>query len=308
MSEAITVTLPGLLSLATEAQKLQNPPGQLPPTAMAGERVSRQQGRGLNFDSLRRYQPGDDVRLIDWHATARLRSPWIRLYNEEKERPVFLLIDQRLDMFFATQGQMKSVAAANIAALLAWRSWHDGDRLGFAVFNDQSVALQRCRSAKFALHPLLSDIVRFNQALAPGYAQEPVSSLPLHEVLQRTTSLIPAGTWMALISDFHDLDSQSEALIAVLRRRCEITAFVVLDDLHLRLPARGNLAARYQHQHVSFALSPALREQIKQSVSARLSHQQNRLSRLGVDVRHIVVGEPLMAQLHRGDDHAGKRL
>lgn len=100
MSEAITVTLPGLLSLATEAQKLQNPPGQLPPTAMAGERVSRQQGRGLNFDSLRRYQPGDDVRLIDWHATARLRSPWIRLYNEEKERPVFLLIDQRLDMFF----------------------------------------------------------------------------------------------------------------------------------------------------------------------------------------------------------------
>ncbi|MFK8802916.1 DUF58 domain-containing protein, partial [Escherichia coli] len=84
-----------------QARSIINPPGQIPPSALAGERISRQQGRGLNFDSLRRYQPGDDVRLMDWQATARMRTPWIRLYNEEKERPVFLLVDQRRDMFFS---------------------------------------------------------------------------------------------------------------------------------------------------------------------------------------------------------------
>lgn len=308
MDESLTVTMPGLLALAADAHQLANPPGQLPPGAMAGERVSRQQGRGLNFDSLRRYQPGDDVRLIDWQATARLRTPWIRLYNEEKERPVFILLDQRLDMFFATRGQMKSVAAAHIAALLAWRCWHDGDRLGCALFNDDELSLQRCRSPKLALQPLLADIVRFNQALPTRYPQEPSSSLALHEVLQRAQSQIPTGSWLALISDFHDLDKHSEALIAALRRRAEITAFVMLDDLHLRLPDSGKLAARYQDQHVAFALTPGLRDQIKNSVSARLAQQQNRLSRLGVEVRHIVVGNPLLAQLLRGDDHAGKRL
>ena len=99
MNSAVRVDRDTLLKLAGDARAIANPPGQIPPY-FGGERTSRQQGRGLNFDSLRRYQPGDDVRLIDWQATARMRTPWIRLYNEEKERPVFLLVDQRRDMFF----------------------------------------------------------------------------------------------------------------------------------------------------------------------------------------------------------------
>lgn len=104
MAHPLTLDRATLVALGNEARLIDNPPGQIPPGALAGERTSRQQGRGLNFDSLRRYQPGDDVRLIDWQATARLRTPWIRLYNEERERPVFLIVDQRLDMFFATRG------------------------------------------------------------------------------------------------------------------------------------------------------------------------------------------------------------
>ena len=146
MDSALQVDRDTLMALAGEARLLTNPPGQIPPGALAGERVSRQQGRGLNFDSLRRYQPGDDVRLIDWQATARLRAPWIRLYNEERERPVFLIVDQRLDMYFSTRGQTKSVAAARIAGLLAWRSWHDGDRVGSVVFGDSDYSLQKCRA------------------------------------------------------------------------------------------------------------------------------------------------------------------
>ncbi|WP_202308441.1 DUF58 domain-containing protein [Dryocola clanedunensis] len=300
MDRALQVDRQTLMALAGEARLLSNPPGQIPPGALAGERVSRQQGRGLNFDSLRRYQPGDDVRLIDWQATARLRSPWIRLYNEERERPVFLIVDQRLDMFFATRGQTKSVAAAKIAGLLAWRSWHDGDRMGSAVFSDTHSSLQKCRSPRLNLPVMLDDILHYNQQLPERYPDETPANVTLSSVLQHASHLIPSGAWVAVLSDFHDLDDQSEALLAALRRRCEISAFVLLDDLHLRLPSSGDLAASYQGREAAFSLSSHLKEEIQESITARLSAQEKRLTRIGVRVNQIVVAQDLIKQLQKG--------
>lgn len=289
-----------LLALASQARLIANPPGQIPPGALAGERVSRQQGRGLNFDSLRRYQPGDDVRLIDWQATARLRSPWIRLYNEERERPVFLIVDQRLDMFFATRGQLKSTAAANIAALLAWRSWHDGDRLGSLVFSDTDYSLRKCRTPASSINDVLDDVLQFNQQLAGRYPKETPATVSLATVLQHALQTIPPGAWVAVLSDFHDLNGQSEALLAALRRRGEISAFVILDDLHLKLPHQGHLAARYQGREASFSLSPALKNEIQQSITSRLAQQKKRLTQQGIRVNQIVVAEDLIKQLQKG--------
>lgn len=300
MDAALQVDNKTLMALAGEARLLSNPPGQIPPGALAGERVSRQQGRGLNFDSLRRYQPGDDVRLIDWQATARLRSPWIRLYNEERERPIFLIVDQRLDMFFATRGQTKSVAAAKIAGLLAWRSWHDGDRLGSAVFSDTKYNLQKCRSPKSNLPAVLDDVLQYNQQLPERYPDETPASVTLTHVLQHAIQLIPSGSWVAVISDFHDLDAPGEALLAALRRRCEISAFMILDDLHLKLPAHGDLAASYHGHEAAFSLSHRLKDEIQQSTTSRLAHQQNRLTRLGIRVNQIVVAQDLLKQLQKG--------
>lgn len=300
MDPRLCVTREILAALASEARRIANPPGQISPGAMAGERTSRQAGRGLNFDSLRRYQPGDDVRLIDWLATARMRTPWIRLYNEERERPVFLIVDQRLDMYFASQGQTKSVAAVKTAALLAWRSWHDGDRLGCLVFNDRELALHRCRAPRLSLNGVLDALLHYNQQLPQRYPTEPESSLSLSHILQRASRAIPRGAWVAILSDFHDLDPASEALLAALRRRAEISAFVVLDSLHLRLPSSGALAARYQGHEVAFTLSPSLKDGIQESITARLAQQQNRLTRLGIRVNHLLVAQDLIRQLQKG--------
>ncbi|MEZ2604969.1 DUF58 domain-containing protein [Kluyvera intermedia] len=300
MDSALQVDRKTLMALASEARLLSNPPGQIPPGALAGERVSRQQGRGLNFDSLRRYQPGDDVRLIDWQATARMRSPWIRMYNEERERPVFLIVDQRLDMFFATRGQTKSVAAAKIAGMLAWRSWHDADRIGSAVFSDANYSLQKCRAPRTNLPAVLDDLLQYNQQLPERYPDETPATVTLGSVLQHAMHLIPAGSWVAVISDFHDLDASGEALLAALRRRCEISAFVTFDNLHLTLPSQGNLASSYQGHEAAFSLSPRLKDEIQQSVAARLSGLQNRLTRLGICVNQIVVTDDLLKQLQKG--------
>ncbi|MFK3660216.1 DUF58 domain-containing protein [Scandinavium sp. NPDC088450] len=300
MAGQLSVDRASLLALANKARLITNPPGQIPPGALAGERTSKQQGRGLNFDSLRRYQPGDDVRLIDWLATARLRSPWIRLYNEERERPVFLLVDQRLDMFFATRVQTKSVAAANTAALLAWRSWHDGDRIGSLVFNDSDMTLQKCRPPRTTLNTILDTLVHYNQQLPEKYPTEPVAKVSLADALLRASSAIPNGAWVAVLSDFHDLDKQCDALLAGLRRRCEVSAFVVLDDLHRHLPTMGTVAATYQGHEAAFSLSSGIREEIEQSITARLARQQSRLTRLGIRVNHLVVTQDLIKQLQKG--------
>lgn len=307
-TSGLTLAMPELMALAADARQMDNPPGQIPPGALAGERVSRQQGRGLNFDSLRRYQDGDDVRMIDWQATARLRSPWVRLYNEERERPVFIVLDQRLDMYFGTRRQMKSVAAAKIAGLLAWRSLHDGDRLGCAVFGDDETAIHPCHSPKRSLMPILQDVQRLNAVLPAHYAREKSSDVELHHVLERVSTLIPPGSWLAVISDFHDLNTRCEAVLARLRGRCDITAFVTQDDLHHHLPDRGPLAAWYHEVHAAFQLTTPLRDEIRQHVIDRLSRQQRRLEHVGVMVKNIITSDAILSQMQQEDLHAGKRI
>src|SRR5215471_6439917 len=114
-----------------------------------GRRASHVRGRGLDFEELRGYVAGDDVRSIDWRVTARAQKPYIRVYSEERDRPTMLVVDQRINMFFGSRRSMKSVVAAEAAALTAWRVFSQGDRVGAFVFNDtviEQVRMHRSRS------------------------------------------------------------------------------------------------------------------------------------------------------------------
>ena len=117
MPAQVTTTLDSLLRLKSEARGFSFLPRQPVSSLLAGRHASRLRGRGLAFEELRHYNQGDDVRTIDWKATARLRSPQVRVYSEERERPVLLVVDQRRPMFFGSRRAMKSVAAAEITAL-----------------------------------------------------------------------------------------------------------------------------------------------------------------------------------------------
>src|SRR6185312_9008900 len=105
--------------------------------------ASRMRGRGLNFEEIRDYRTGDDVRSIDWMVTARLQKPHVRVFNEERDRIGIVVVDQRLSMFFGTRLAMKSVTAAETAAIAAWCILAAGDRVGAVVFNDSDIADMR---------------------------------------------------------------------------------------------------------------------------------------------------------------------
>ncbi len=103
----------------------------------SGAYLSAFKGRGMEFEEARPYQPGDDIRNLDWRVTARTGKPHTKLFREERERPILLWVDYRNTMFFATKGVYKSVIAARAAALLAWSAHHHGDRVGGIIFSEQ---------------------------------------------------------------------------------------------------------------------------------------------------------------------------
>src|SRR5262249_32196007 len=117
----VYTTLDDLVRLKFSARNFSFLPRQPIHSLLAGRHASRLRGRGLNFEEIRRYQPGDDIRQIDWKVTVRTRKTHSRVFTEERERTVLLLVDQRRTMFFGSVKNMKSVTAAEAAALAAWR-------------------------------------------------------------------------------------------------------------------------------------------------------------------------------------------
>src|SRR5215813_15471563 len=108
----VYVGLDELIALEYRGRKVSFLPRQPVHSLLSGRFASRMRGRGLNFEEIRDYRPGDDVRSIDWKVTARLQKPHVRVFNEERDRQALLVLDQRLSMFFGSRLAMKSVTAA----------------------------------------------------------------------------------------------------------------------------------------------------------------------------------------------------
>lgn len=203
---------------------------------LTGPFHSNKRGRGMEFEDVRLYQPGDDIRSIDWRVTARTGLTHTKQYREEREKPVLIVVDQRQTMFFGSRHAMKSVMAADIAAYIAWSCHSRGDRVGGLVFNDSRHQDVRPGQQRKTVLQLLQCISDFNQALDRHAFSEQQHWL---QVLSEIKRISRPGTQVFLISDFHDLDEQCSALLHDLARHCEITAIKVCDPLEEQLPVNG---------------------------------------------------------------------
>jgi uncharacterized protein (DUF58 family) len=232
----VYVDLDDLIRIQFSSRDFSFKPQQPVSSVLSGRYGSRLRGRGLDFSELRRYLPGDDIRTMDWKVTARTRSPHVRVYTEEKDRAVLLLVDQRQNMFFGTRDRLKSVTAAELAALGAWRALAVGDRIGAVVFNDTEVVEFRPRRSRQTVMQILGEVVRQNHALA---ADGTVESNPgqLNRVLERARILAPHDVLVITISDGFGTDATTERLSAGLVEHNDLLALLVHDPL--RLDPRG---------------------------------------------------------------------
>ena len=229
-----------LIGLHHAAQSLKLEPSRIRANQSGGY-LSPFKGRGMEFDEVRPYQQGDDVRTIDWRVTARTGHPHTKLFREERERSVLLWVDLRQSMFFATQGAYKSVRAAQAAALLGWSANHHGDRLGGLLFTETDHHELRPKSGKPPLLHLLNQLaehaspdIRLQQ-----HINDTQSAGAVQESLARLRRVSSPGSLIFLISDFSHLDSTGLAHLAQLARHNDLVILYIFDPMEAELPPPG---------------------------------------------------------------------
>lgn len=229
-NELVSVPLKTLIDLAKPATGLKLHHSQLR-SLQSGTYVSRFKGRGMEFDEARLYQPGDDIRSIDWRVTARSGKPHTKLFREERERPVFISVDNRSAMHFATRGVFKSVLAAKLAGLLAWAAEYHSDRIGGQIFSEHECRELKPQNGRHA-------VLRFLNALVKP--QNPIEKVfTLDQILARLNQHARPGSLVYIISDFRGINDQAETHIAKLSEHCEVVLIFIYDPLESSLPTKG---------------------------------------------------------------------
>lgn len=238
---------------------------------LSGLLTSNFRGRGIDFAEVRLYQPGDDIRTIDWRVTARTRKPHTKMFQEEREKPVLVLVDQSASMFFGSRKAFKSVVAAETAALLAWSVLDRGDRVGGMVFSEQDHREIKPRRSKHAVLHLLNEINHFNHRLSshalgdhpqnglsqrkPSHNNNPqpkksntslsgnnriaeqLDQNPLNHALRNTRRVAKHGSTLFILSDFQQFDSESQLHLSELSKHNDVTGLFIFDPLEQHLPA-----------------------------------------------------------------------
>jgi uncharacterized protein (DUF58 family) len=195
--------------------------------ALLGAHSSAQRGRGLEFQEVRPYVAGDDPRNIDWRVTARRGRPHTKLFREERERPVWLLVDLQPGLFFGTRRQLKSALAVRTAALLAWIASLGDDRVGAVIAHGAAqTTILPARARQSGVLPLLEALLR-SQPRAPGQP----APLVLEEALRALLPLVRPGSQILAISDFAGLRQEADSLWTALAAHADLRLFWITDAL-----------------------------------------------------------------------------
>jgi uncharacterized protein (DUF58 family) len=295
MSARVTITLDELVRLKADAHGFSFLPRQPVSSLLAGRHASRLRGRGLAFEELRHYNPGDDVRTIDWKATARLRSTYVRVYSEERERPVLLVVDQRRPMFFGSRRAMKSVTAAEVAALGAWRVLNARDRVGGIVFNQAEIVDISPHRSQTQVMRMLHEVVRLNHALAEKAA--PTGAVTLNRALEAALRRAKHDHLVALISDFDGADEETQRLATLIAAHNDMLAVAIYDPLGASLQPQPGMVVEVGGARVALPLDAGFPAAFQRAFTQRLDEWTEIFRALQVPVLPISTAEPPADQL-----------
>ncbi|MGP6429599.1 DUF58 domain-containing protein [Pseudomonas sp. CH235] len=293
----VYVSLAQLMALEFPARGLSFAARQPQGSILAGNHASRLRGRGLNFDELRRYQPGDDLRHLDWRASLRTGKPVVRTFTEERDRPALILVDQRMSMFFGSQRSFKSVVAAELGVLAAWIVFNAGDRVGGLVFNDSRIdSISPLRSRK-RVEALCSRIAAQNQELDAS-SPDAEDADQLDKVLQRCLALAGHDHLICIVSDFAGAGERTLQLMRQLAGHNDVIAMQVYDPIAINLPTDGRLLVTQGELQVELAVG---RRQVHQPLGdylgGRLKDVATLLRRSQVPLMMFSTAEESLTQL-----------
>ncbi len=295
----VYVTLADLIALQYRARGFSFLPRQPVHSIITGRHASRMRGRGLNFEEIRGYLPGDDVRTIDWKVTARFQAPHVRVFTEERDRPSIVVVDQRVSMFYGTKRALKSVAAAEAAAIGVWRVTGVGDRVGAVVFDDTGYDEIRPHRSTRNVHRILSAIVERNNALSAAH-QAASKPAMLNEVLDVVAGKAKHDYLVTIISDFDGCDDTTTGIVTRISRHNDVLAVPVTDPTSTELPATSRVVASDGDLQVELDLkSKSVRESLAKFADARLASVMAWQTDLGIPVLPLTTAEEPLSQIQR---------
>lgn len=311
----VTVDMATLMRFEHRQQKPKSKPTKLSKQARHGDFRSLFKGKGMAFSEVRQYQPGDDVRTIDWRVTARRGGlPHTKIFEEERERPVYIVVDQRSHLFFGTQRCFKSVLACEIGALLAWQALTVGDRTSHLVIEDHQIRQHRPQAGKRGVLACLQALVQANQSLWQNHqaqqrrpqlnsTRNSVDTVPdFAQVLESVSRLAKPGSYVVLISDFIDFSATStrarttastashtdgtDKAQHALRKLAEHThtyGIFLYDLLEAHLPSANRLDFTDGNQAFTIdAANKHTRHQYQTQFMQHVQNTQNMFKRLGI--------------------------
>ena len=306
---------------------------------MSGNYLSRSKGRGMEFDEVRHYQTGDDIRAIDWRVTARTGKTHTKLFREELERPVLIATDLSASMHFGSQLLFKSVQAAHLASLVAWHAKNRGDRLGGIVFNQHEHLELKPRSRKEGvlhyLHALTA--MHFSQHESQFKSQDKPQQKKVNKIniadetnevngvnesyfsdnCARIRQIAKPGSLVYLITDAQQLKishsghlqhstNQQNALrhLTQISQHCELVVCLIDDPLEHELPTskiKLNVTLTDGNNRQQLTLGDTKTAATYQQQAQNINEQCSQLlTKAGARVIHFSAGQTLEQQLKNG--------
>lgn len=288
---AVRVELPDLLSISALARGAGISESRRVSTAQSGLHVSRWRGRGVDFRESRIYQAGDDIRHMDWRVTARSGRPHTKLFEEEREHGLLLLVDFNPGMRFGTRVRFKSVQAARAASLLAWLASADGDRVGICGFGGGiNGEVKPCRGRRGVLQ-VLRALRDWDHAA--GDSHEPLSC-----GIERARRLLRPGMRLILVSDGFSADADSQSALLRCAGRHELGGVLLSDQLEQHAPPGGRFALSLAgKRHVLDFSNTQVRTRWLQSFAERRLRLRGELRRMGARVVELATDSDLRRSL-----------
>lgn len=266
---------------------------------MAGIHTSNLRGRGVDFSEVRSYQPGDDIRAMDWRVTARTQTPHIKVFREERERPVMAVCDLRSSMFFGTQHAFKSVLAADIVSLLSWSALNNGDRIGALLFDDNHETDIRPKPGRKQVMHVLHELSQFQQV--QEQADVTTNTSRLADMLRHTRRVTRPGSTIYFISDWQDFDEDCERQLYQISKHNDVVAIHIFDAFEQNILPLGSYPLTDGKQRLQlecYSKSQGLEHQ--QAFEQRQQTLKQRTLKLGIPIISLQAQDDIITVLRKG--------
>lgn len=268
--------------------------------AFAGSYHSVFKGQGMNFEEVREYQPGDEIRSIDWNVTARLSQPYVKLFTEERELTLTLLVDLSASGNYGSARFSKRETAAEIAATLAFSAIRNNDRVALIVFTDDVELFIPPGKGRSHVLRVIREVL---------YHEPRSRRTRVAEALRYFNRVLHRRSIAFLISDFHDQGFERE--LALANRRHDLTAIQIRDPLETRLPTIGRVMLEDQESGELMEVNTSsshVRSRFETQVAKRQEHLEKTLLRTGIDHISLATDEDYLPALRQFFERRERRM